>query len=714
MLLRCTLGFFVFLLFSGPSFGQRLISVPKSHSIERLDALPPGPGLTVLSLEAPDAQSAQGGMQELKRQAAKEQQPPSTRKSQLGQNRKTQSQVPIVLDGMKTFRVFGSVGIVTDLNGGTPNDNTLAVNNRGHVLIGVNSYLWGWDTENDTLLFQQSYINLGVIGQATGQDYGFDPKVAYDPEADRFVLVFLMNNKPSTSKVCVAFSKTNDPRDGWHVYFLPGNPLSNNRWTDFPAIALTENKLVLTANLIVPDVSWQVGFDGSIVWEMDKAEGYAGAAILPSQLHHNLRFNGKYTRNLYPLHGWNGISDSIVLVSNRNFSTNNDSVFCWTPASGSGGTGDHGFECQLLYATPHYGLPPNGRQSTTPINDPAKGMQTNDGRWLGGLMGPDGSLHVVSTTRTLSGTADRAAAYYGVRQPGSDTLQGQLIYDLVKDFAYPNIVFMGNEKCDREYLIGFNHTSPSHFPGVSAVYVGNDGSLSPVVQLKAGLGPVTKLGGAERWGDYFGLQRIYGSPNGVPQWTQQRAWLAGFFATGNGGNSTWLSLLKSPDSTGLDLLLELAGAGCNWTVQGSALGTTGPYTFFCNGVPLLAFTNLFSSPTFCSGDTAVLRVVDSRGCVKEQKVVFPYAAIPDNGVFPNPVSGAFRERVILVFTAPSEGLLTVDAVDAQGRIVRVGERTVRAGKNELSFDTRFLASGSYTLRAKLADKTLIYKVILVP
>ena len=703
-----------------PAAAQQSWSIPKHHQVPAVHLLPADPAFRLTSLEAPDAWSTSYGLNELKRAVfgpdagSKRSQAiiPSAAVPSEQTSGKTQSEVPRILFGKKTFRVFGSVGVVADLLGGTPNDNTLAVNNQGQVLIGVNSYLWGWDRATDTLLFPQSYIPLSVLGQATGSDYAFDPKLTYDPQSDRFVLVFLMNNTPSNSKIAVCFSVTNDPRDGWNVYFLPGNPLSNNRWSDFPAIALTKDKLVLTLNLIVPNVSWQVGFDGSIVWEMDKAAGYAGDANLPSQLHHDFKFQGKYTRNLLPLTGWNGIADSVVLMSNRNFSPENDSVFVWTPSAQP--TGNNAFECQLVSANPRYGVPPNGRQSNTPANDPTKGLQTNDGRWLGGLIAPDGAYHVVSTTRTFQSAPDRAAIYYGVLQPGDDTVQGRLIADPIKDFGYPNIVFAGNEACDNEYVIGFNHTSPTHHPGNSAVYVGNDVSFSPVLQLKAGLGPITKLGGAERWGDYFGLQRVYGSLPGFNHLGEQRVWAAGFFGSGNGGNSTWISELGTPDSSAFEVLWELFGAGCSWSISGGMASGNGPVRWQRLGESTFQTGSGAAWSSLCSGDSITIVATDARGCSVQQTFKIPFTDADAPSAFPNPASLSNGRMVVLAFDLPQAGEVRVDCIDATGRVVHIGLRNARAGRNEVSFDPHFLKPGWYQVRIQSAAAAFWSPLIVTP
>ena len=67
-------------------------------------------------------------------------------------------------------------------------------------------------------------------------------------------------------------SQTNDPAGLWNLYALPGNPKDNDRWTDYPMIALTEGELFLTGNLIIPGEPWQTGFSETLIWQMSRTK----------------------------------------------------------------------------------------------------------------------------------------------------------------------------------------------------------------------------------------------------------------------------------------------------------------------------------------------------------------------------------------------------------------------------------------------------------
>ena len=664
------------LLAALPALAQPVsFDIPRTKQF-RMDQVEPMLDLRVTHLEAPDAFSKSAQLNALKAEYA--QRFGMAADADPAPAHKTLAADPVVRGDLSMKRVFTINGSQVPIPGGTPNDNPLAYGDSV-VLTAVNSVIWGWDLRTDTFLFPQQFIPLIAASGVQTPAGSSDPRLLYDPVAERWVLLFFVGNTPSTSQIVVCFSQSKDPNAGWNTYTLPGNPLNNNRWSDFPSMAFTDDKLVMSINLIIPGVSWQVGFDGTVIWEMDKAAGYAGATTLPAELHHGFATNGRWIRNLVAVTGWDGYTSKPMWASNRNFDAQNDTVFFLTRADSAVG-GTHSYAINVLRASQPYGLPPNGRQPSTPAADPTKGLQTNDGRWLGAQELPDGSVHLVSTTRDFA--TQRSAIYHGIiptpDQP--DTLLGHVIGDPVRYFGYPNLTWIGNEGCDGELLIGFNHVSPSNFAGYSAVYCGNDGSYSSVVPLKSGLGNVSKLGGAERWGDYFGIQQDYSTPG--------QAWLAGFYALGNGGNGTWMHLLQSPDSTALSVQLLTGGQGCDRFAEATPTGL-GPFTY--------AWSDGSTAPqsgTACGGDTLYVRVTDARGCSYDASVVLPMTDAPATLLFPNPA----QSEVFALIDAPGKGIIDFEVVDASGAVVESAHAQVRAGRNEVYAWLGHLPRGTYWVR----------------
>lgn len=651
----------------------------------------PGFNANIYSLEAPDAMSWRAQLNEIKKEAAEAFPTSEEIQSESFKNVPT----PGLEWTSKMYRVFTTIGTTGPLYGGIPNDNALAFSKDGIMLAAVNSMLWAYDTKNDTVHIVNSFIGLDAVGPDAGNDRGFDPKLMYDEEADRFILVFLKNNTPTTSKIAVCFSSTNDPNDPWYTYILPGNPLNNDRWTDFPAMSMTEDHLFITGNLIIPNVSWQVGFDGSIIWQLDKNAGFAGDTTMPNRLYHDIRYGSKYIRNLHPVKGYNGDIDTAFFLSNRNFDIQNDSIFILSVRSNITGTED--LTIDVAQSDINYGVPPNGRQQDTDTSDPTDGLQTNDGRVLGAIQMSNGSIQFVSNTRNF--TTGKASIYHGtiVDPAGQPSITAQLITDPVLDFGYPNLAWSGNEECDNEVIIGFNHTSVSSFAGVSAVYYSNDGQYSDVLRVKEGEGVVKRLVGGDRWGDYFGIQHDFANPGNV--------YVAGFYGTTDNSNSAFFAQLTSPDSTKLtvNMVHTSSAQKCNQDLDAQVSGGVQPYSYSWNGV---SGSNFY---TACGQDTVQLLVTDARGCQTTVDYVVPFNIPNSTMTYPNPTTGFIG----VVFDAQNAGEIVVQLSDMTGkRVWVVTERTISAGKHYLEFDLAPVASGVYILNILQGDESIYTERII--
>ena len=137
----------------------------------------------------------------------------------------------------------------------------------------------------------------------------YDPKFIYDHEEDRFIMVFLVGNKPLIVMYVLPFSTTNNPLDDWNVYMLKGDALNSGHWTDYPAISLTKDDLFITGNLLLDGVSWQLGFKESIIWQIDKLSGYNGSDSLEFNLWSDIKDDSITIRNIHPVRGARELQD---------------------------------------------------------------------------------------------------------------------------------------------------------------------------------------------------------------------------------------------------------------------------------------------------------------------------------------------------------------------------------------------------------------------
>ena len=420
----------------------------------------------------------------------------------------------------------------------TPNDNTLAVNNNGMLISDINSSIYIYDTQNDTLL---KTIPLSVFSDTlTLNSNQYDPKLLYDPSADKFVMTYLSGTQDSTSNIVLAFSQTNDPLGLWNLYSIPGNPLSDTSWTDFPAIALSQNELFITVNLIEDTGSWQTAFKQSIIWQIDKNKGYNGDTLL-TKLWSQIKTGDKPIRNIHPIQGGSALTGSdMYLLSDRNFAVQSDTVFMLHITNVISDINS------VLTITPVvsdkcYGMPPDALQ---PGNQT---FATNDARVLGGFIENDKIQFVGNSMDTLTG---KATVYHGIINNVSTTPSAHLtLMSDTLELGYPNIAYTGVGSTDNSSIISVNYTGKFTNPGFAAFnYNGITGIYSSLGNLKSSTSYVNLFSGpsAERWGDYSGSQRVYNQPGKV--------WVAGSF--GKKLNSftrvhgTWIAQLQkaAPDA----------------------------------------------------------------------------------------------------------------------------------------------------------------------
>ena len=417
-----------------------------------------------------------------------------------------------------------------------PNDNDMAISNDGTIISVINSNMHVYDMSGNLL----HEVSLGAIADTLGgPQSSFDPRVLYDPIHDRFILVFLDGFGPATSFIIVAFSQTSDPTGTWNVYELPGNPKDNNRWTDYPMIAITETELFITGNLIIPDEPWQTGFSETLIWQMSLDSGYNGNA-LDAVFWDNIQFGGAPIRNLHPVKGGKGpLGPDMYFLSNRNFSPSNDTIFV-VRVTDALAVPETTVEVDFALADVNYGVPPQARQ----FNDHT--FDTNDGRILGSFLQNNKIQFVANTLDPATGFC---GIYHGIITDllSDPVVSGNIIGDDTLDLGYPGISFTGRYDDDVQSIITADHSAPEVYAGMSAFFYNYSG-YSERVNLKTGDTYVNMLSGTyERWGDYTGSQPKYNEPGVV--------WVSGNFGKAidagpftDRKNATWIAALRSRDS----------------------------------------------------------------------------------------------------------------------------------------------------------------------
>lgn len=429
---------------------------------------------------------------------------------------------------------------------GIPNDNDMAISNDSMVMSVTNRKLEIYNGVTGEELVTRSLVNLAQPLGVSGSKY--DPKVIFDPNNNRFVTVFLSGFTWQTSHIIIGFSKTNDPTGEWNLYALPGNPLENETWSDYPVIGISGKDLFIGINTFTNGSSNNSGFTESCLWQIGLREGYVGFELV-TNYYSNILPQSKKIFNITPISpAAESEMEDMYLLSNRNTDMENDSVFI-LHVTGRVVDPNTQLEVTTIHADQPYILPVPADQEGNQWFD------TNDSRVLGGYLLNGRIYFVQSCTDPQTGTS---AIYHGVINGlnGTPSMVSRIYSDPDLYYGYPNISWSGQNVNDEQSIITFNHTSETVPSGFSAIYV--DASLQPSdrLEIKAGNSWVNVLSDTlERWGDYSGSQRLYDEPGKV--------WAVGSFGTTQHQHGTWIAELGSPNVTGVR---EISASGIQTNV----------------------------------------------------------------------------------------------------------------------------------------------------
>src|SRR5207342_3128426 len=101
-----------------------------------------------------------------------------------------------------------------------------------------------------------------------------DPKVLYDPYADRWMSSALAQPQSSASSVLIGVSQTSDPTGVWNLYRIDADT-NNLAWIDFPSIGFNKDWIVVSGNMFANFFSFGQATTVNI-WAFNKTNLYSG------------------------------------------------------------------------------------------------------------------------------------------------------------------------------------------------------------------------------------------------------------------------------------------------------------------------------------------------------------------------------------------------------------------------------------------------------
>jgi hypothetical protein len=402
---------------------------------------------------------------------------------------------------------------------GTPPDNHIAIANNSNI-VSVNNDGIEYYSGNGSFLYADFWSDFFNDNTLTSMIY--DPRVIYDSGSDRFVMVVLHGFTPTTSRVLLCFSKTNNPANGWWIYKLPGNPLNNNCWFDYPALGVSNNDIFITGNLFNANDQ----FNQAMIYQLPKAAGYNGGSIsyltwsnlsstpypafslVPASYGHA----GNYGPGIYLVSSKSGGDNRIRLWNITDDAVNNPSLQSAT------------------VNTTAYSPAANAEQKgSTDLLDNGD-CRIQSAFYLNGI------IHYVFHSDI--GEAWNGINYNRLNLSNLTNQSVSLGLQGTADYSYPSLVPFSTSATDKSVMIAFLRSSASLFPEVRVVNCDDNMEWSGSVLVKAGETFVDFSSDTEeRWGDYTGMTRKHNS-------TTPRVWLSGSYGaniTSQNANNTYIT-----------------------------------------------------------------------------------------------------------------------------------------------------------------------------
>lgn len=407
-----------------------------------------------------------------------------------------------------------------EFEGYTPPDNYLAISND-EIIVSVSNSSIFYYKPNGTKLFESSFDDF--VNNSSLNATFFDPRVIYDSEADRFILVFLHGNSPAESKVILCFSKTNNPIDGWWIYTLSGDLLDTPSWFDYPSLGISTDDVFITGNLFSP-----LGdFKESIIYQVDKSLGYSGATI-------NSSFWDSISEEPFSLvpisYGHQGSYGSgIYLITNKKYTLVDK--FLLYEITNNLSSGNATMNNYTINIDSSYSLAGNALQSGSSVQLDNGDNKIQSAFYLNGI------IHFVFNSEYING-------YNGINY--SRLKLADLSYESFlfgqdgSDYSYPTVASYSNSIEDKTVMIGFLKSNSSIFPQFKAVECDSLGNFSNSILVKEGETFVSHLevGNKTRWGDYSGIARKHNA-------TSPEVWISGSYGRSVGVSKnyfdTWVA-----------------------------------------------------------------------------------------------------------------------------------------------------------------------------
>ncbi len=407
--------------------------------------------------------------------------------------------------------------------------DTMGAVGSGHIVELINGRYRVYDKATGSRLADSSLDDFWISGGAAPVRYAFDPRVLYDPFAQRYYGVAVDNHRGANGFL-VAVSRTANPLDGWAAFRLDADT-ADDHWADFPRLGFDADGVYVAADMYALGTAPQA----SNVLVLPKSDLLAPTPTVARATLLEDTAVGTTAQPVVSLDNtplpqsfWSVMSGFDGLLRTTVTGT------ITAPSVGLNGVA-------LIASAPP---PPDADQPGSGTN-----LETNNStRFSSNVVLVEGSFWAV---QNIAHEGAAALRWLQIRAADNAVLQSGTLYDPLLDFYYPSIAV--NPAGD--VVIGASGSGESQFASAYA-FIGHtaDGvtAFDEPLLLKAGVGTYERLDsiGRNRWGDYSATVVDPEDPRVF--WTFQE------WASGTDAYSTQITQLIVPEPA--TILLLAAGA----------------------------------------------------------------------------------------------------------------------------------------------------------
>ena len=397
----------------------------------------------------------------------------------------------------------------------------IAISNSGKMLSISNGWMHYYN-QNGALTFSDSlyhFVNSLI-----------DVHVLYDPKQDRFVFITQYGytnyvNVFQVFGIAIAFSKTNNPADGWNYYFFPDEAFNDNSIGDYPLLGMTDDEVFIT------DLRFNKGgnLTHSYIVQINKNEGYSGSPSLTTQFY-KVKLSSTTKGTVIPASGGSTTSGpNMHFVMAYESGNPNNKYYAFeitnTIASGQAVLKTYGpITSNLTYSESGLAIQPEG----IPLYA-AEGESGDD--YMQNAFYENGVLHFCQNSLVDGKGGVVLGRIQGF--PNNLSCTAKTVSDTDLYLAYPSIAYAGNSLSENSAIVGIQHTGENTYPGLSAVYVNSNFDISELINVKAGSDTINGV-----WGDYSGICKRYNHPGEV--------WFEGQYGSAVFPRINWIAKLNKP------------------------------------------------------------------------------------------------------------------------------------------------------------------------